>query len=119
MKLATFNVNGIASRLKHLLQWLEKESPDVVCLQELKAPETGLPVKAIRDAGYGALWRGQKSWNGVAIPAKGADPVVCRRERSEEHTSELQSHSDLVCRLLLEKKKKNSNTEYNDKAKIA
>src|SRR5216110_3842378 len=49
-------------------------------LQELKAPETGLPVKAIRDAGYGALWRGQKSWNGVAILAKGADPVVCRRE---------------------------------------
>src|SRR2546425_12773728 len=80
MKLATFNVNGIASRLKHLLQWLEKESPDVVCLQELKAPETGLPVKAIRDAGYGALWRGQKSWNGVAIPAKGAGPGVCRRE---------------------------------------
>jgi len=80
MKIATFNVNGIASRLNHLLQWLEKESPDVVCLQELKAPETGLPVKAIRDAGYGALWRGQKSWNGVAILAKGADPVVCRRE---------------------------------------
>jgi len=80
VKIATFNVNGIASRLKHLLQWLEKESPDVVCLQELKAPDTGLPVKAIRDAGYGALWRGQKSWNGVAILAKGADPVVCRRE---------------------------------------
>ena len=55
MKLATFNVNGIASRLTHLLQWLQKESPDIVCLQELKAPETGLPVKAIRDAGYGAL----------------------------------------------------------------
>src|SRR5438445_11772960 len=80
MKVATFNVNGIGSRLKHLLQWLEKESPDVVCLQELKAPETGLPIKAIRDAGYGALWRGQKSWNGVAILAKGAEPIVCRRE---------------------------------------
>src|SRR2546427_5359311 len=74
MKLATFNVNGIASRLKHLLQWLEKESPDVVCLQELKAPETGLPVKAIRDAGYGALWRGQKSGNGGGVLAKGAGP---------------------------------------------
>src|SRR2546427_9331132 len=79
MKLATFNVNGIASRLKHLLQWLEKESPDIVCLQELKAPETGLPVKAIRDAGYGALWRGQKAWDGGAILAEGAGPVVCRR----------------------------------------
>src|SRR2546422_5015494 len=80
MKIATFNVNGIASRLTHLLQWLEKESPDVVCLQELKAPETGLPVKAIRDAGYGALWRGQKAWDGGAVLAKGGDPIVCPRE---------------------------------------
>jgi exodeoxyribonuclease-3 len=80
MKIATFNVNGIGSRLKHLLQWLEKESPDIVCLQELKAPETGLPLKAIHDAGYGALWRGQRSWNGVAILAKGVDPILCRRE---------------------------------------
>src|SRR2546426_9672673 len=75
MKLATFNVNGIASRLKHLLQWLEKESPDVVCLQELKAPETGLPVKAIRDAGYGALWRGEKAWDGGGGPPEGAGPL--------------------------------------------
>src|SRR2546426_8909457 len=79
MKIATFNVNGIASRLTHLLQWLERESPDVVCLQELKAPDTGLPVKAIRDAGYGALWRGEKTWNGGAILAKGAGPGECRR----------------------------------------
>src|SRR5207249_79864 len=198
MKLATFNVNGIASRLKHLLQWLEKESPDVVCLQELKAPEAGLPVKAIRDAGYGALWRGQKSWDVVptdldiynprswrkdallqpesreryqrlleqgwvdAIRSRHPDEPIYTfwdyfrkhwernaglridhlllskqlaprlvdagvdtwvrdlpkasdhapawveldwpRERSEEHTSELQSRFDLVCRLLLEKK---------------
>src|SRR2546427_11992888 len=74
MKLATFNVNGIASRLKHLLQWLEKESPDVVCLQELKAPEAGLPVKAIRDAGYGGLWRGGKKWEGGGGPPRGGGP---------------------------------------------
>jgi exodeoxyribonuclease-3 len=80
MKIATFNVNGIGSRLKHLLQWLEKEAPDVVCLQELKAHDSALPLKAIHDAGYGALWRGQRSWNGVAILAKGADPILCRRE---------------------------------------
>src|SRR5436190_16560295 len=98
MKLATFNVNGIASRLKHLLQWLEKESPDVVCLQELKAPETGLPVKAIRDAGYGALWRGQKSWNGVAILAKGADPVVCRRELPGDPQDEQSRYLEAGCR---------------------
>src|SRR2546426_6905618 len=79
MKLATFNVNGIASRLKHLLQWLEKESPDVVCLQELKAPETGLPVKAIRDAGYGALWRGRQPRDGGAALAEGAGPGARRR----------------------------------------
>src|SRR4051812_21049173 len=80
MKIATFNVNGIGSRLGHLLQWLEKESPDIVCLQELKAMDSALPVKAIRDAGYGSLWKGQRSWNGVAILAKGTDPVTCRRE---------------------------------------
>ena len=80
MKIATFNVNGIASREKHLLEWLAKEAPDIVCLQELKSIDTGLPVKAIRDAGYGSLWKGQRSWNGVAILAKGAEPVPCRRE---------------------------------------
>ena len=80
MKIATFNVNGIVSRLPHLLQWLEKESPDIACLQELKALDTGFPAGAIRDAGYGAIWRGQRSWNGVAILAKGMDPVETRRD---------------------------------------
>ncbi len=79
MKLATFNVNGIKSRLPHLLQWLEKESPDVVCLQELKALEEAFPIADIRAAGYGAIWLGQRSWNGVAILAKGVDPVEVRR----------------------------------------
>ena len=79
MKLATFNVNGIVSRLPQLLQWLEKESPDIVCLQELKAPDASFPIAAIRKAGYGAKWHGQRSWNGVAILAKGADPTEIRR----------------------------------------
>jgi len=79
MKIATFNVNGITSRLPRLLEWLAKESPDVVCLQELKAPDTGFPAKALRDAGYEAIWHGQASWNGVAILAKGAKPVETRR----------------------------------------
>jgi exodeoxyribonuclease-3 len=79
LKLATFNVNGIASRLPHLLQWLSKESPDIVCLQELKAPDTSFPIVKIREAGYGAIWHGQRSWNGVAILAKDADPIECRR----------------------------------------
>jgi len=80
MKVATFNVNGIVSRLPHLLRWLEKESPDIVCLQELKALDTGFPIAEIRKAGYGAIWRGQRSWNGVAILARGSDPVETRRD---------------------------------------
>ena len=79
MKIATFNVNGITIRLPRLLEWLEKESPDIACLQELKALDTGFPIVPIRAAGYGAIWHGQRSWNGVAILAKGEDPVeVCR-----------------------------------------
>jgi exodeoxyribonuclease III len=79
MKIATFNVNGITSRLPRLLEWLEKESPDIACLQELKALDTGFPIVPIRAAGYGAIWHGQRSWNGVAILAKGEDPVEVRR----------------------------------------
>ena len=79
MKIATFNVNGINTRLPHLLKWLERESPDVACLQELKAIDTRFPAKALRDAGYGAIWHGQPLWNGVAILAKDADPIEVRR----------------------------------------
>ena len=78
-KVATFNINGIRSRLAGLLEWLEREAPDVVCLQELKAPDAAFPIAEIREAGYGAIWQGQTSWNGVAILAKGADPLESRR----------------------------------------
>ena len=79
LKIATFNVNGIRSRLASLLQWLEREQPDIACLQELKAPDDAFPIDAIRAAGYGAIWHGQRSWNGVAILARGADPIESRR----------------------------------------
>lgn len=79
MKIATFNVNGVRSRLDHLLSWLEREAPDIACLQELKSTDAAFPVDAINEAGYGALWAGQSAWNGVAILAKGADPVESRR----------------------------------------
>ncbi len=79
MKIATYNVNGVNGRLEVLLRWLEEASPDVVCLQELKAPDTKFPVKAIEAAGYGAIWHGQKSWNGVAILAKGREPMLTRK----------------------------------------
>ena len=79
MKIATYNVNGINGRLPVLLHWLDEAAPDVVCLQELKAPDEKFPEQAVRDAGYGAVWQGQKSWNGVAILARGCDPVETRR----------------------------------------
>jgi exodeoxyribonuclease III len=78
-KIATYNVNGINGRLPLLLRWLAESAPDVVCLQELKAPQEKFPLEAIRQAGYGAIWHGQKSWNGVAILLRGAEPVETRR----------------------------------------
>ena len=79
MRIATFNVNSINARLPNLLRWLDETGPDVVCLQELKAPQEKFPEEAIRAAGYGVVWHGQKSWNGVAILARGADPVEITR----------------------------------------
>ena len=79
MKIATFNVNGINGRLARLLEWLEESRPDVACLQELKTTDDKFPALAIEKAGYGAIWHGQKSWNGVAILARGCDPVETRR----------------------------------------
>jgi exodeoxyribonuclease III len=79
MKIATFNVNGINGRLPLLLRWLEMAAPDIACLQELKAPQEKFPKAAIEKAGYGAIWHGQKSWNGVAILARHAKPVETRR----------------------------------------
>jgi exodeoxyribonuclease-3 len=79
VRIATFNVNGINGRLPVLLHWLETTSPDVACLQELKSPDERFPQAAIEKAGYGAIWHGQKSWNGVAILARGCQPDETRR----------------------------------------
>ncbi len=73
MKIATYNVNGVNGRLPVLLRWLEETKPDVVCLQELKAPQEKFPEADILAAGYQAVWHGQKSWNGVAILARGQE----------------------------------------------
>ena len=70
MKIATYNVNGINARLPVLLKWLRESNPDIACLQELKAPDEKIPKSEIEQAGYTALWYGQKRWNGVAILAK-------------------------------------------------
>ena len=79
MKIATFNINNINRRLPNLLEWLEAARPDVVCLQELKAEDSSFPAAAIREVGYGVAWCGQRTWNGVAILARGNEPVVTQR----------------------------------------
>lgn len=79
MRIATYNVNSINARLPNLLRWLTATGPDVICLQELKTPQEKFPEAAIRDAGYGVIWHGQRSWNGVAILARGAEPEEVRR----------------------------------------
>ena len=79
LKIATYNINGIRARRANLLEWLTREQPDVVCLQELKAQDADFPIDDIRAAGYGAIWQGQKSWNGVAILARDCEPLEIRR----------------------------------------
>ncbi len=79
MKIATYNVNGINGRLPVLLRWLEETKPDVACLQELKAPDEKFPLQAIEDAGYTAIWHGQKSWNGVAMLSRSGNIQELRR----------------------------------------
>ena len=80
MKIATFNINNVNKRLGNLAAWLRRARPDIACLQELKAADSEFPIAAIEKAGYGAVWRGQKSWNGVAILARDKKPVVTRTE---------------------------------------
>ncbi|TKD51366.1 exodeoxyribonuclease III [Sphingomonas baiyangensis] len=101
MKIVSYNVNGIKARLPRLLEYLAEESPDIVCLQELKSSDETFPEADIRDAGYGAVWHGQKGFNGVAILAKGVDPVERVRglagEPEDEHSRYIEAEvGDLV-----------------------
>ena len=98
MKIVTYNVNGIKARIDRLVEYLTEDQPDVVCLQELKAADDTFPLKAIEDAGYGAVWHGQKAWNGVAVLAKGSTPVERQRglagEPEDEHSRYLECEID-------------------------
>lgn len=78
MKIATFNINNVNRRLPNLLDWLKASKPDIACLQELKCTNEGFPAEAIRKAGYAPIWRGQKTWNGVAILSRVGEPIVTR-----------------------------------------
>ena len=90
VKIVTYNVNGIKARLERLLEYLDEQKPDVVCLQELKSSDETLPLKEIAAAGYGGAWHGQKGFNGVAVLARGADPIERKRglagEPEDEHS---------------------------------
>lgn len=79
MKIATYNVNGINARINVLTRWLQEETPDIVCLQELKAPQEKFPESVLTELGYSCLWHGQKSWNGVAILSRVGTPLEIRR----------------------------------------
>jgi len=79
MKIASYNVNGINGRLPVLLRWLQEAQPEMVCLQELKAPDERFPADAIQNAGYRAIWHGQKSWNGVALLSRVGEIQETRR----------------------------------------
>lgn len=107
MKIATYNVNGVNGRLPVLLRWLNETLPDVVCLQELKAPQEKFPAQAIKDAGYDAIWHGQKSWNGVAILSRIGMPQEVQKglpgdeEDTQSRYMEAIINDVLVCCLYL------------------
>ncbi|KQN83924.1 exodeoxyribonuclease III [Sphingomonas sp. Leaf67] len=98
MRIVSYNVNGIKARLPRLLEYLDEEQPDIVCLQELKSSDETFPEADIRAAGYGALWHGQKGFNGVAVLARGADPVERQRglsgEPEDDHSRYLEAEVD-------------------------
>ncbi|THD37527.1 MAG: exodeoxyribonuclease III [Sphingomonas sp.] len=91
MRIATYNVNGVNGRLPVLLRWLAEDVPDIVCLQELKAPDERFPAAALNDLGYQAVWHGQKSWNGVAILSRIGDIHETRRGLPGDDGSDGQS----------------------------
>ena len=105
MKVVTYNVNGIKARLPRLLEYLAEERPDVVCLQELKSTDETVPADQVREAGYGALWHGQKGFNGVAVLARGADPVERLRglpgEPDDDHSRYLEAEVETSAGLLV------------------
>ncbi len=88
MRIATYNINGIKARLPRLLEWLEETQPDIACLQEIKTQDEGFPIAEFERIGYGAIWHGQKSFNGVAILARNAQPVETQRGLPGDETDE-------------------------------
>ncbi|KIA90471.1 exodeoxyribonuclease III [Kaistella jeonii] len=101
MKIATYNVNGVNGRLPVLLRWLEESQPDIVCLQELKAPQDKFPEAEILEAGYHSVWLGQKSWNGVAVLSKLEKPVISRTDLPGEDEVEASRYLEVKIKDLI------------------
>lgn len=102
LRVATYNINGIASRLDVLRRWLSEFQPDIVGLQELKTTSENFPAEAIADFGYSAIWHGQKSWNGVAILSRVGEPVETRRSLpGDPDTGQSRYIEAAVCGLLI------------------
>src|SRR5207237_6030970 len=78
LTVATWNINNVNKRLDNLVAWLARAKPDVVCLQELKTDQRFFPAEALKSIGYSGVWQGERSWNGVAILARGTEPVLTR-----------------------------------------
>ena len=120
MKIATYNINNVNRRLPNLLAWLKRARPDIVCLQELKAADEAFPDKELQRAGYAAVWRGQKTWNGVAILARGTPPIVIRKslpgDRSDTQSRYIEaavkacSSAAFTCRTAIRSPGRNSPT---------
>ncbi|MBU8882181.1 exodeoxyribonuclease III [Kaistella sp. DKR-2] len=101
MKIATYNVNGVNGRLPVLLKWLQESQPDIVCLQELKAPQEKFPEAEILEAGYHSVWLGQKSWNGVAVLSKLGKPIVSRTDLPGEEEVEASRYLEVKIKDLI------------------
>jgi exodeoxyribonuclease-3 len=102
LRVASYNINGITTRLEVLLRWLGEFQPDIACLQELKIPDERFPAEALERAGYASIWHGQKSWNGVAILSRVGEPVETRRglpgDPDDSHSRYIEA---AVCGLLI------------------
>ena len=97
MKIATWNVNSIRVRLPQVLEWLKKENPAVLCLQETKITDVDFPVVAIRDAGYQTVYTGQKTYNGVATLSHApADDVIASLPGAEGDQNDITTLFDLL-----------------------